>query len=175
MTLGPETDVSGPEGGETVHMRSKRPSCEQYEWMIGPLIDGELPAADAEEVQGHLGGCAACTRLAEDFRSFDRLAARMETPPSVSSEEWARVLAAVRREPLVSRFAPRRRLIDWLAPALSLAALVLAGAWVILGVADRPEPKRIDEAAVRVLFTIDKKPDIQETPDAIIIDDPLNL
>ena len=149
----------------------KRSGCEQYEWMIGPLIDGELPAADAEEVQGHLGSCPACTRLAEDFRSFARLAARLEPPSPVSSEEWARVLATVEREPQTVRFAPRRRLIEWLAPALSLAALVIACAWVIVGVADRPEPKRIDQAAVRVLFTTDKKPDIQETPDVIIIND----
>src|SRR6185503_16996461 len=66
-------------------------SCTEYEWMVGPLVDGELPAADAEEAERHLQSCAACTRLAADFRSFDRLAHRASQPPAVSPAEWGRI------------------------------------------------------------------------------------
>src|SRR6185503_14479147 len=120
-------------------------SCTEYEWMVGPLVDGELPAADAEEAERHLQSCAACTRLAADFRSFDRLAHRASQPPAVSPAEWGRIWDRITREPTVVRLEVRRRALEWMVPLLSLAALALLAAWLTFALVserqDRLDPK----------------------------------
>jgi anti-sigma factor RsiW len=138
--------------------------CREFEWMIGPMIDGELPPAEAEAAEGHLRTCRGCTRLAEDFRSFDRLAHRMESPTPISPVEWAKVLEKVRREPATIQLGLRRRLHDWLVPALSLAALLLLGSFVAVAVVHREEPK----VNVQIREEMGKfKSEVR--PDAIII------
>ncbi len=82
---------------------SMKTSCSEFEWMVGPLVDGELPPPEVEEIESHLRSCPACTRLAEDFRSFDRLASRLDNPPPVSAAEWSRVLEKARREPAAGK------------------------------------------------------------------------
>jgi anti-sigma factor RsiW len=125
-------------------------NCSEFEWMIGPLVDGELPPADAEEVEKHLGSCHACTRTAEDFRSFDRLASRLEEPPAVTTFEWARMMEQVRREPEVLHLGIRRRVLDWMVPALSLAALALLGAWLAISIINQlGEDKPMNAAKTR--------------------------
>ena len=154
----------------------KSTSCEGFEWMIGPLVDGELPPADVEEAQSHLATCPSCRKLAEEIRSFDRLAARMETPPPVSAAEWARVLERVRREPAVVHLAARRRFAGWILPAFSAAALALFSTWIVVYMATKPEPKRLDEASVKVLTEDPQNPlEVKFTPDAVIIEDKANL
>jgi len=123
-------------------------ACGNYEWMVGPLVDGELPEAEAAEVERHLRQCSSCARLAEDFRSFDHLARRrQDPPPPVSSTEWTRVLERIRRRPAVIPFGARR-ILDWMVPALSLAALALLGALSIVVVSMEPDSRKIDSAAI---------------------------
>jgi len=153
-------------------------TCRDHEWMIGPLVDGELPPAEAEEAEKHLRSCEACAKLAEDFRAFDRLARRIEEPPPVSALEWAKILERVRREPTVIRLGARRGLLDWLVPALSMAALVLFGAFAIVGVLMKhnQEPPQLNSASVEVLMEKDNpKIKVEERDDAVIIHDTANL
>src|SRR2546426_7584898 len=72
------------------------PGCGEYEWMVGPLLDGELPPAETEIAERHLQTCTSCNRLAEDFRSLDRLARRRQEPPAVTAAEWDRVWEQIR-------------------------------------------------------------------------------
>jgi anti-sigma factor RsiW len=141
----PEGTVPADRGGKP----GGSEGCRDFEWMVGPLVDGELPPAEAEEVERHLRGCSSCSRMAEDFRSFDRLARRLEPPPAVSAEEWARVWERSRSGAPVARIGAGRALGDWLVPLLSLAALLLLVAWITLAVVHRsPVP---DPQAVKVL------------------------
>src|SRR5437867_7353643 len=119
---------------------SVRNACADFEWMVGPLVDGELPSADAEDLERHLAGCGPCARLVEDFRALDRLAKRASPPPAVRPEEWARVWENVRREPapVIAIHSPRR-VFDWLVPAFSLAALALLTAWISIQVTHQTE------------------------------------
>ena len=155
---------------------SKNPPCARFEWMIGPLVDGELPPAEAEAAQKHLDGCPECLRLAEDFRSFDRLSQRLDAPPPISTIEWARLLDGVRRQPQVIHLGSRRQLMDWMVPALSLAALLILAASITIALLNQPEPTRLDAASIRILKESDN-PEIktENTPDAVIIKDSANL
>ena len=72
-------------------------SCEQYESLIGDLVDGTLDGAPRHELEHHLATCAACTRLAEDLlvvRRAARALPRLELP----SAGWTRVSAAIEAE-----------------------------------------------------------------------------
>jgi anti-sigma factor RsiW len=45
-------------------------TCEEAEVLLHALIDGELDAGHAREVEAHLVGCAKCAALAKDFRAM---------------------------------------------------------------------------------------------------------
>ena len=65
-------------------------SCEQYESLIGDLVDGTLDGAPRHELEAHLATCAACTRLAEELLVVRR-AARGLPPMELPPTAWARV------------------------------------------------------------------------------------
>lgn len=159
-------------------MSAKR-SCKDFEWMVGPLVDGELPTAEADGVEGHVRECPSCTRLIEDFRSFDRLARKLEGPPEVSASEWAGILTRIREKPAVIQFGSSRKVLEWLVPAFSLAAVLLLGIWLTFSIWTKmktPPPKRMDAASIEAIWEKDN-PDIQlkVTPEAVIINDSTNL
>jgi hypothetical protein len=151
LAVGPPSKELPSKELPSKELPSKEPGsgCKEFEWMVGPLVDGELPAAEAQEVERHLRACPTCSSLAEEFRSLDRLAHRMEPPPAVSAAEWDQVWELVRREPKVVHLEVLRGALDWLVPALSLAALVLLLAWVAFAVATRSP--RLDPKAVDIL------------------------
>src|SRR6058998_2096060 len=140
-----------PPGGSGTTPPAPRPGpgCGEYEWMVGPLLDGELPPAEIEIAERHLQTCSSCNRLAEDFRSLERLARRRQEPPAVTAAEWSRVWERVRGEQAPVRLPARRRVIDWIVPVLSLAALVLLTAWVTIAVMTRSP--RLDPQAAKVM------------------------
>ena len=45
-------------------------TCEEAEVLLHALIDGELDAGNAREVEAHVAGCAKCAALAKDFREM---------------------------------------------------------------------------------------------------------
>ena len=45
-------------------------TCEEAEVLLHALIDGELDAGHAREVEAHVAGCAKCAALAKDFRAM---------------------------------------------------------------------------------------------------------
>ena len=45
-------------------------TCEEAEVLLHALIDGELDAGHAREVEAHVAGCAKCASLARDFREM---------------------------------------------------------------------------------------------------------
>jgi anti-sigma factor RsiW len=154
-------------------------NCADYEWMIGPLLDGELPSADADAADRHVRECPSCGRLAESFRSFDRLASRLAAPPAVTTEEWARVLDRVRKETVTVRLGLPLRVRDWMVPALSLAALALLGTWVGFSLIQKqaePPAAQLNSASIEALKEKDNPEiELKVTPDAVIIKDSTNL
>ncbi len=126
--------------------------CQKVEWMVGPLVDGELPAAETETVENHLRECESCRRLADDFRAFDRLAQGWERPAPVSPAEWEKVWGKVQSRPESVRMRPVRRPLEWMIPALSLAALLILGVWIAFQAATRtPTPVLQEREANKIL------------------------
>src|SRR4051812_4464711 len=46
--------------------------CDQIH-LLGPYLDGELPASDAARVREHLAGCSACAAEADSLQALSRL------------------------------------------------------------------------------------------------------
>jgi len=149
MTQPENASEMPPNGPEPLPSRAGN-LCKSYEWMVGPMMDGELPAGEAEAVEGHLRVCPACTRIADDFRSLARLATRVEAPPAVSVAEWANVWENVIGARRVVPLTVRRGVLDWLVPALSLAALLVVGGLLTLRIWHAPA-RYLDKSARSVI------------------------
>lgn len=91
---------------------------------VSSLIDGELSASEAREVERHLHGCNECQQLRADFLNLRTHIAGFETPlqPKVQNRALKKILGTERR-------APARRL-GWSfgAPTVAFAMLVIAAA-----------------------------------------------
>jgi anti-sigma factor RsiW len=75
--------------------------CEQTVPLLGPFVDGELPADDRAWVQDHLDGCASCTErrllfLAQGAALRETLRARAAATPMAGFADA--VMARVARE-----------------------------------------------------------------------------
>jgi anti-sigma factor RsiW len=110
-------------------------TCEKFLPKIGAFVDGELNAAEREEIEAHILSCEACTREAENVQWLERLAG-VERVPSVSGAEWTRVLEGVmgraRGTGTPGGSGARLRSLrggrtGFLVPALALAAALLLG------------------------------------------------
>ena len=105
-------------------------SCEQYETLIGDLVDGTLDGAPRHELEHHLATCAACTRLAEELlvvRRAARTLPAIELPPTA----WIRVSSAIEAERAAQRATGRwqRFVLPLAAAAVLVAALAGTLTW----------------------------------------------
>lgn len=83
---------------------------------LGPFLDGELSADDADAFERHLAGCAQCQRDLRDFSALDAVA-----------------------RPAAPQPRARPRLMPG-ALALAAIAVLSAGAWLALRAPARPAP-----------------------------------
>ena len=95
---------------------------------ISSLIDGELPTAEAREVERHMMACAECEQVKADFLSLRSQIAGFETSlqPAVQNRELKRILSRGDR-----RAAATGMRWGWSTPAIAFATLLIVGA--ILG------------------------------------------
>jgi hypothetical protein len=99
---------------------------------ISLLVDGELSASDAREVERHLLTCEECQRTRADFLSVrsELSAFRSSAPQIALRKELARILGPGATE-LPS--APRKRSFAWsFGPAAAFATLIIASAVIAL-------------------------------------------
>jgi hypothetical protein len=90
---------------------------------VSSLIDGELSAVEAREVERHLPGCNECQQLRADFLNLRTHIAGFET--SLTPEVQNRALKKI-----LDRPAPATRGLRWSfgTPAIAFATLVIAAA-----------------------------------------------
>src|ERR1044072_1153784 len=90
---------------------------------VSSLIDGELSAVEAREVERHLPGCNECQQLRADFLNLRTHIAGFETSltPDVQNRALKKIL---------DRPAPATRGLRWSfgPPAIAFATLVIAAA-----------------------------------------------
>lgn len=102
---------------------------------LGPFLDGELSAADAEAFRQHLAECATCQQDLQDFTALDAVAGVPAQEP---------------RPVVVATPAPQRRSLRPLAWSGALLAASLA-AFVVYTKRPPPEPPALALAPVRQL------------------------
>ena len=51
-------------------------TCDEAELLLQALIDGELDAGHARDVENHVAGCAHCTAMLRDYRQMSQAIAQ---------------------------------------------------------------------------------------------------
>ena len=91
-------------------------NCGEFEALIAPLLDGDLPEAVAERAYAHLESCPRCQSLLEAAdRGTPSTAPSAPPPPDWGALEDALASAAERRGGLTSR------LQDWMEEEVHLS------------------------------------------------------
>ena len=78
-------------------------SCMHYQQQISQLLDGELPAEQAQTLRAHLRTCPDCRRAYDDFLAIQ--AAVRDAAAEPPADLTARIMQQVHREPVP--MAPR--------------------------------------------------------------------
>lgn len=124
-------------------------TCDSFQEALTLLCSGDLPAAEAREVEEHLATCTACAR---EHRALSATLKALEPSlvyPRESEVDWDRFAAgiAARVGADGARVIPLRRAAVWLRPAVlaRAAAVVLAVglgvvAWNQVGIWTETEP-----------------------------------
>lgn len=106
--------------------------CTDFEWLIGPFVDGELPVGEVKKLEGHLDECPSCRTLADQFRNLDALASKsVAEPPPVSAEEWGAMWDGIKHEGQTARTRPTRSVMPWVVRGIAVAALLILGVFVL--------------------------------------------
>ncbi|MGY3622982.1 anti-sigma factor family protein [Bradyrhizobium sp. USDA 10063] len=82
-------------------------TCEEAEVLLQALIDGELDAGHAREVENHIAGCPRCAALAKDYRAMSRMIADKDASYTAPPELRQRIEAALPQP----RATPNRRAV----------------------------------------------------------------
>ena len=106
-------------------------TCGDYEWMVGPFLDGELPTGEVARLEGHLDGCARCQTLADQLRNLDDLArTSLAPPPRVSAREWGKMWEHIQANADTDDVNETGGLRGWVVPLLATAALLMLGLYI---------------------------------------------
>jgi anti-sigma factor RsiW len=98
-------------------------NCDEAEILLHALIDGELDASHAREVEAHLATCPKCTALLKDYREMSKVIAeagpRYTAPPALRRRIEAALPQA--REP------SRRSVLKGFAMGSAVSAIAATG------------------------------------------------
>lgn len=162
--------------GNMVEGRSRGDQCGDFEWMVGPLLDGELPRGERARVQEHLDGCEACRELADSFRNLDRLArGSLGNAPGVSGQEWGLLWHSIQERVELAPFEERRSAWRWIIPSVAAAALLVLGLWLGHQIFEgedstRDLPRRAETPAEELPRDQRTLPEMWQVEDANVID-----
>ena len=80
-------------------------TCDEAEMLLHALIDGELDAGHAREVEDHIAGCAACAAALRDYREMGKAVANADLRYKAPLDLRRRIEASLPR----AQPAPNRR------------------------------------------------------------------
>ena len=99
-------------------------TCEEAEVLIHALIDGELDAGHAREVETHVAGCAHCAALLKDYREMSKVMADADLRYKAPLELRRRIEAALPQPPPVPS---RRSVLRGFALGSAVSAMAATG------------------------------------------------
>ena len=99
-------------------------TCEEAEVLIHALIDGELDAGHAHEVETHVAGCAHCAALLKDYREMSKVMADADLRYKAPLELRRRIETAL---PQAKPVPSRRSVLRGFALGSAVSAMAATG------------------------------------------------
>jgi anti-sigma factor RsiW len=99
-------------------------TCEEAEILLHALIDGELDAGHAREVEDHVAGCPACAAALRDYRAMSQAVANADISYKAPVELRRRIEAAL---PQATPAPSRRSVLRGFAMGSAVSALAATG------------------------------------------------
>jgi anti-sigma factor RsiW len=99
-------------------------TCEEAEVLLQALIDGELDAGHAREVEDHIASCPRCAELAKDYRAMSRIIADKDARYIAPAELRRRIEAAL---PQPKAVPSRRAVLRGFALGSAVSAMAATG------------------------------------------------
>jgi anti-sigma factor RsiW len=105
-------------------------TCDEAEILIHALIDGELDAGHAREVEDHIAGCPACASQLAAYREMSKAVAGAELRYAAPASLRQKIEAAL---PLPQTQAPSRRaLLRGFAMGSAVSAIAASGLFAVV-------------------------------------------
>jgi anti-sigma factor RsiW len=101
-------------------------NCEEAEVLLHALIDGELDAGHAREVETHIAGCPHCAAALSDYREMSKLMASADVRYKAPSELRQRIEAALPQAKVV-QMPSRRSVLRGFAMGSAVSAIAATG------------------------------------------------
>jgi anti-sigma factor RsiW len=103
-------------------------TCEEAEVLLHALIDGELDAGHAREVEAHVAACAKCASLARDFREMRAAIIDAGATYRAPLELRRRIEASLPR----AEVPTRRALLKGFAMGSAVSAIAASGLFAVI-------------------------------------------
>jgi len=103
-------------------------TCEESEVLLHALIDGELDAGHAREVETHIAGCPHCAAALRDYREMSKLVASADVRYTAPPELRRRIEAALPQpQAQVVPMPSRRSVLRGFAMGSAVSAIAATG------------------------------------------------
>ena len=103
-------------------------TCDEAEILLHALIDGELDAGHAREVEAHLANCAKCAAAARDYREMKKAVAQGGLRYTAPPELRRRIEASLPQ----AQVPTRRALLKGFAMGSAVSAIAASGLFAIV-------------------------------------------
>jgi anti-sigma factor RsiW len=123
-------------------------TCDEAEVLLNALLDGELDAGHAREVEQHVAGCPRCTATLTAYRQMNQAVASADLRYTAPAALRARIEASLPK-PLPSNVQPmptRRGLLRGFAMGSAVSAIAATGLFAI--VVSNDDQQRIEAEIV---------------------------
>jgi anti-sigma factor RsiW len=108
-------------------------NCEEAEVLLHALIDGELDAGHAREVEAHIAGCPRCAAALSDYREISKAMASADVRYTAPPELRRRIEAALPQpQAQVVQMPSRRAVLRGFAMGSAVSAIAATGLFAIV-------------------------------------------
>jgi anti-sigma factor RsiW len=108
-------------------------NCEEAEVLLHALIDGELDAGHAREVEAHIAGCPRCAAALTDYREISKAMASADVRYTAPPELRRRIEAALPQpQAQVVQMPSRRAVLRGFAMGSAVSAIAATGLFAIV-------------------------------------------